>query len=496
MKKLGLVFLLLFIWPGFSMAQDSIPVIYNIMDDAANGAPDWGDGVIEMNGYIVVMGNAYFEEVPTYGITLSCYDTTGTRLWNRIHTDNRFPEFQGNRILPKDDHSFFIGGIKDESALTPWGRFVARFDDKGDTIFLKTYPDSLDNFLVDLAWYAEDTLMMLSSRQDDSWGEHYQTQIDLLDTNGNILRSASYDPDLNFPDQVFRFRDQIYVGGTYKTDTGWYYNVKVFINRYDLELNHLGWSSPSQTINEYFKNFCSVEDRLYLTSSVTTFFPPNPHNHYRAYISLITDEGTPLVSSFFGPGYIADPIGGKTVNVGDSILACWVDLDTTKIYFHDKDLNPLCEYILDRLVSPMDLAFISDMVFVPPDKLAGMGMIAILDGPNVTQEPWNFLTQDVLTHVFTNCIYVETPELSSEMVNLFDVFPTLATDRITIRCREAGSGKIMAEIYDMNGRFCMKESFYKEIQMDLGSLKNGFYLLRLSDTAQMETFKIVVSRGG
>lgn len=85
---------------------------------------------------------------------------------------------------------------------------------------------------------------------------------------------------------------------------------------------------------------------------------------------------------------IPEPIGGKTVNAGDSILACWVDLDTTRIYFHDKYLNPLCEYIVDRLVSPMDLVFISDMTFVPPNKLAGTGMIAILSqGPPPEQDP-------------------------------------------------------------------------------------------------------------
>ena len=285
------------------------------------------------------------------------------------------------------------------------------------------------------------------------------------------------------------------MGGTYKTDTGWYYNVKVFINRYDLYLNHLGWSSPSQTINEYFKNFCSFKDQLYLTSSITTFFPPDPRNHYRAYVSLITPEGTPLISTFFGPGYIADPIGGKTMNVGDSILACWVDLDTVKIYFHDKDLNPLCEYIVDRQVSPMDLAFINRITFVPPDKLAGTGMIAILNQPPpVEQDPWNFLTGDVLTHVFTNCIYVDAPDLSIERTNLFEVFPTLASDLITIRCRKPDPGQISIKVYDIDGRLCLEETFHSEIQIDLGGLRGGFYLLRLSTVAHLETHKVVVSR--
>ena len=495
MKKFILCSLFLAIWAGFARSQDSIPVIYNYMDDAAQGAPDWGDDLIVFNGDILVMGNAFFEEQWCYGITLTCYDTTGAKLWTKIHTDPRFPEYQGNRIVSIDDHSFYIGGIMDESNATPWGRFVARYNQQGDTIFFKTYPDPLDNFVVDLAKYSEDTLMMLSARHDASWGDYWQTQIELLDTNGNILQSASYEPDLNGPNQIFRFHDQLYVGGTYGTDTGWYANVKVFINRYDLNLNHLGWSSPSLTINEYFENFCSLGDQLYLTSSITTFFPPDPRNYYRSYLSLITPDGTPLFSTFFGPGYIADPLDPKTVNVGDSILASCVVMEYCKIYFHDKDLNPLCEYIIDRLVTPMDLAFNNKMAFVPPDKLAGTGMIAILTHPpEVVQDPWNFLTGDVLTHVFTNCIYVEAPDLSIKRTNLFEVFPTLASDLITIRCRKPDPGQISIKVYDLDGRLCMEETFHSEIQIDLGGLRGGFYLLRLSTLTHLETHKVVVSR--
>ncbi len=493
MKKLILLSLLLSLLADLSWSQDSIPVIFNVRDDAALGNPDWGDGVIEFNGNILVMGNAYFGN--RYGITVTCYDTTGAKLWSKINTDIRFPEFQGNRIMALNDHSFFIGGVKEESYAVPYTSFLAKFDEYGDTLFLRTYPDTIENFLCDIAKYSEDTLMMLSVRNEDSWGEYHQTQITLLDTNGNVLHSSSYEPDLSPPRQILRFQDKIYAGGTCKTDTGWYYNVKVFIKRYDMDLNYLGWSSPSLTINEYFKNLCFMGDQLYLTSSITTFYPPDPRNHYRPYISLITPEGTPLISTFFGPAYIADPIGGKTVNVGDSILACWVDLDTSKIYFFDRYLDPLCEYIIDRHGGPFDPAWISDMTFIPPDKLAGTGMIALTDSiPVIIQDPWNFLTGDVLTHVFNKCIYVEVNEASAQSKKQFDVFPTLATDRITLRSRDPESARIYARLYDMNGRLSMEESFFSETQLDLGALKNGFYILRISSSSHLETFKIVISR--
>lgn len=490
MKKLIILAFIIFSNVELCHCQDTIPLLYNFQDDIIAGNDDWGHKCIPWNNGILILGNGLIDSTTRRGFSLVYYDTLGNKIWDRVYSNPEYPVLQGNDIISFNDSSFFVGGIIYKETVTPWDKFLTKLDAEGDTVFFKAYIDSASNFLVDMEKYSEDTLLILSAWQADINEEYCKIVIELADTNGNIILSAENASDIKYQDQIIVHNNFIYVGGTKKTSPGSNYHVKVFINRYDMNLNYLGSVTPSWTLNEYFTSLTTLNDNLFLTSGITHYYPPDPRLYYIPNISRLNYLGGIIDTNLFGPASIFNPLVGYTINVGDELLATVMYSSNMEIYFHDANLNPLCNYIVKLPSITLDDASIHDITFVPPDKIAGTGVTYMFSQED-TEDQWNFLTEDIFSFVYSNCIYTGDEEIP-ETTGLFRVYPTISNSRIFIKKKDNKPEKIILQLFDLNGKLCLAKEFFNETDIDVSPFASGFYLILLSIDGSAESHKIII----
>jgi hypothetical protein len=193
----------------------------------------------------------------------------------------------------------------------------------------------------------------------------------------------------------------------------------------------------------------------------------------------------------FGPPSIFNPMVGPTINVGDQLLASIIYSSNQEIFFHDPDLFPLCSYIVQTPSEELDDISLHDLAFVPPNKIAGTGSLYQFS-PVQIQDQWNFLTDDVISYVFTNCVHVGDEEIM-ETTDSFLVYPTISDSKIFIKNREQNHDKITLQYFDLNGRLCQYMEFYNETDIDVSGLAKGFYLILLTRTGITECHKVIVN---
>ena len=416
----------------FNSIVDTIPFIYNYLEDKFINHNEWGTRCLSWDHKIINLGNGRLDSSGRRGFTLICYDTLGNKIWDKIYQDSNYYIIQGNDIQSLNNNFFYVGGIIYNSNLTPWDRFLAKFDTNGDTVFFKTYLDTASNYLVDLEKFSDDTLLVLSVWQDSLTAEYCKSIIEFIDTNGNIIYRSMSQADIKYPDQIIKHNGLIYVGGTKKTQAGSNYHVKVFINRYNMNLSYLGSSTASWTLNEYFLSITSSKNQLYLTSSVSAWYPPDPRHYWCPNISKLSNQGNLIDTNLFGTAYIEYPLNGPTINIADELLATRMHYIDVKIYFHDLDLNPLCSFIVNEPGLGLENPIIRDYAYVPPNKIASTGEVEWISSGIDNQ--WNFLTEDIITFVKSNCIPVCVEENCFIPSNeLFQVYPTISNQFIYVK---------------------------------------------------------------
>lgn len=474
-------------------STDTIPVIYNYLDDMSPNQDDWGLKCFYWNNSIIHYGNAILDSSGRRGFTLICYDTLGNKIWDKVYQDSGYYIIQGNDIESLNSDYFYIGGIIYNSNLIPWDRFLAKFDTNGDTVFFKTYLDTASNYLVDIEKFSDDTLLVLSVWQDSLTAEYCRTIIEFIDTNGNILNRSMSPADIKYPDQIIKHNGLIYIGGTKKTQPGSNYKVKVFINRYNFNLNQLGSTTASWTMNEYFMSLTSVNTQLYLTSSVSTWYPPDPRHHWCPNISKLSNNGTLLDTNLFGTAYIEYSVNGPTISIANELLATYENFIDRKIYFHDLDLNPLCNYIVnDAPVMGLGDLVLRNLTFVPPNKIAGTGNADWGYSPFINDQ-WNFLTEDIITFVKANCspVFVEENYLISSN-ELFHVYPTISNEFINVKNLNNYLDLVTLKVFDMNGKLCLTEEFNNSTILNVIEFPKGLYIIHLSYDNNYESHKFVI----
>jgi hypothetical protein len=74
------------------------------------------------------------------------------------------------------------------------------------------------------------------------------------------------------------------------------------------------------------------------------------------------------------------------------------------------------------------------------------------------------------------------------------VFPNPATDRINISAGKGFSEDILIRIFSMDGRLAIQQEFQttEKVEMDLGPLKTGTYLVKISSGNKVETRKLII----
>jgi hypothetical protein len=76
----------------------------------------------------------------------------------------------------------------------------------------------------------------------------------------------------------------------------------------------------------------------------------------------------------------------------------------------------------------------------------------------------------------------------------FSMFPNPATDRVSISVREGFSGDILVSVFSMDGRLLMQRKFQaaENVELSLGHLTAGAYLVKIFSGKKAETTKLII----
>jgi hypothetical protein len=476
-----------------SKGQDTLPLLFNYMDDIVDEGLDFGNKTAIWRGGTLHLGNVTVDyQSGRRGFSLIFYDTLGSKTWDKVYSDPRYLNIQGNDILTFDSNYFFVGGVFYDATMTPWDSFLAKFDQNGDTVYFHKYIDTASLWLVDIEKYAPDTLLFLSVWQEIMNDSYTKIVLSKVDTSGNLLFTSRDSLKQMSPYEMLIHNDQIYVGGTKRTNPSSNFNVKVFINRYDLSFNYLGSTTPSLTPNEYFRSFTVMDENLLLTSCVSLWFPPDLYTHWRINISRLTENGLLIDTNTFGPHSPCCEWGAKTINLNDEFLLTYINANSVELYFHDPYLNPLCNYILQRPAEGLAIAYLWDIQYFPPNKFTGNGY-TFSDVNGGIENQWDFLSDDVISYINSNCIYMMNEEIGP-VQNMFQISPNIITSQAVINNQSSILNcKILVKIFDINGRLVLTDEFYHEKTINVESLMKGLYILQLNYNNQTEIHKIIVN---
>ena len=474
-----LFFLLIIVCEKRINAQDTIPLIYNQQKDVFTGN-DMGKGILYWNNSILSYGIGVIDSLNQRGFSITNQDTLGNIIWEKVFTSPHYDYFQPNDILSFNDNSFYLAGIIVGDQLTAYDRFLMKLDQNGDSIFFRTYIDEQSNFLLDLEMYSIDRLLFLSAEQEVMYDEYVKTTIELVDTCGNIITSNNSNYKKIYPRKFIFHNAKIFVGGDRITESD---HIEVYIDIYDTTLCYMNTSYPSTTLNERFRDFTSVNNDLFLTSDVTSYFYPDPRPHHQISISKLDNNGQYLHSNAFGPSTIHWPNTAGTINVNNNYLLTYVNCHDiiTRLHFHDLQLGHLCGYDVEWPWWGLQFAWIHDISLTPSNKVAGIGSTYRYG----SRDQWSFLTVDAVNFLENNCIYVELNELSFHNNNNW-FYPNPATNHITIAAEYNE-----LNIYNMLGQRVMHNNEYKK-HVDLLTFEFGLYIVEIVDKDGRSRVKLII----
>jgi hypothetical protein len=474
--------------------QQAPNYVFNNRDDVFDDNIDSGTKVRYYNDGILYMGFCY-DSTQTEGTTVSFYDTLGNFKWKKVIFYPPYRGIQGNDIISLNNGSFYIAGVAWKDTVTQWDIFLAKFDVNGDTIFFKIYSDSVNSWAMNMVQFDADTILLLSDYQISDGDHLVKILLSKIDSVGNFIVTDSSDFALKAGYQVLKAPgNKIYVGGTMPTDSISYY-VKVFIKVYDYNLNNIETWYPSLDTNEYFDQMVLWNNNLFVTSSVTTYYPPNQNygSFYQCRLGKIdttlgkydtfnqfgrihywTAERPPLV---LNDNYLLLPFSGQPDSVID---------------FIDTNLTLVCQTKL-KCPSVIDISgeqTLYDAQILPGKKLAGTGyLVPPLTDTTQWQDTWNFLTENLEDYINANCNSTSIEEYANE--NLFFISPNPTSNNFTVHLTSAPQNSRL-EIFNMVGEKIYEQVINREeITIDLKS-SPGIYLINVFNAEKVSIGKIIL----
>jgi hypothetical protein len=463
--------------------------IFNNRDDLFTGCPDSGIRPYAWNNGIVYLGFDTDNNMNVWGMTLTFYDTLGNLVWKRNIYDAANPEIQGNDIIAFNEYSFYVTGILYHDSIHQFDMFLGKYDQNGHCLLWMVYPDTASKFPMSMELIAPDTLLVLSGWNIVYGDEFCKISLDKVDTNGIICQSYLGPLDTYYPDQVLLTNQNlIYVGGTRKTQPGWDYYVKVFINKYDLNLNYLGTINPGYSINEYFEGMINVGDNILMSSTVTTNCPSG-YPCWQCLVTKLTPSGGTWGGERLGPAYM-DMASGRPVLVDSDLVAITVFGDITETYFTDTIPEKVCSTSFAYPGFFTDVPWLSDICSVPGHKIAGTGYI-FPQNAGESQDTWNFLSKNMSAYVDSVCLHVGIPYESGLSMDTWKVYPVPFSDNLFIENKTSTPEKTIVYLFNSTGELVFRGIFEREMEIYASSFQSGLYLLKLDCATRSEVYKIV-----
>ena len=487
LKKAFFIFFIMISLYAELKAQSSLSFVYNKRDDISVGFPDSGLKPYYWNSGILTLGWCFDSTLSIEGTTITFSDTLGNINWKKVYFYPSSLVFDGMDIIALNNSSFYVVGGIYKDTINSYDSFFAKFDSNGDSLFVKQYTDTTNSAFIDIETFSSDTLLVLNPLQINYGDEYSQIGISKLDTAGNILHSSSSSFSLNGAYQIIKgSNNKIYVGGTRKTNPGSSYNLKVFINVYNYNLNQIATWNPSLTTNEYFQALNIWNNQLYLSSLVTVFDPPNQNDFLQCRFGKIN----PLSGNYSSYTNIGALQFGGRIGVfqpdviNNNVIAIPIVGGTRdSLYLVDTIPSLICHTSLEFTSTPTGEQTMG-IVVLPNKKIAGTG---ILSAP---QDHWNFLTENMETYLVSNCGSTGVTEFN-ETKEIYNVYPTLFNEILTIKCIENCSGKFTATLFNGFGQEVVNALGSNELLLNTFNFQNGIYYLRIYGNNRYSVFKLI-----
>jgi hypothetical protein len=471
-------------------SQSPIGYSFNYRDDIFTNNPDSGIEPLYWNNGILFLGFCFDEGQSKYGTTLKFYDLQGNMQWSHLYFHPTYQVYNGADILAYNNSSFYMGGYCRKTFNSEYRAVFAKFNSQGEIIFWNVFPDTANKAIACMEKFAEDTIL-LCSKWDTDLEDEQKIIIEKIDTLGNIHLTSVGSYALREPYQILKTPDnRIFVGGNRMTEND---NIKLFNNVYDLSLNYLYTVDINETVNEWFGSFIVMNNKVYLTATVSVYGPPGNDEECR--ISKLSSYGYLTVTSkFLGLAFNLSVGNAITLNDNCMVVPIGYGFSNGIFFLLDSNLVVNCStYVyLPNVLSNM--RYFGTIAAVPGNRIAGSGYV--FDDPNNlldSQDHWNYLTLSVTDFIEENCL-TSTSNENYTMNNeskFFNIYPNPFVDELTIEDLNKGEAEFNTKLYEITGNLIYKSVSVNNLIVNLGHLQRGIYFLELQNKNFHEVKKIV-----
>ncbi len=468
------------------MVKGQLPISYtfNNRDDISYKGADSGIKTYPWNNGILYLGFCYDSLMSKEGFSITFYDTLGAKLWSKVYYSDLYYIYQANDIISYNNSSFYVGGIVYKDSINQIDRFFAKFDANGDSVFTRIYPETEQNWLMDMDIYSSDTILFLCAKTLNDADPFTKTVICKVDTFGNIAYTYEGPNRLYIPYQILKAADDIYVGGTRSINLSGNlgYIVKVFIDMYNNDLSLDCIFNPSTTTNEYFSRMFIKNNQIYLARDVTVLNPPNQNLFYQCRLSKVSFDGFVWHSANFGPLNF-DGATGSFLSIDSNLLVLQI---YSTLYFIDDNLNLLYESN-DLCFPNFDNSF-GGISILPNKMLAGTG--TYFQDTISSQDHWNFLTENIKNYVLNATIKVlENKKINSEI----SLYPNPATSTLTLNLAEIKNlQNTTVSIYDIQGKLLLQQNILQpQTELDISGFAKGIYIIKVTNEKETIQSKFI-----
>jgi hypothetical protein len=470
-----------------SNAQEYLPLRFNHFDSIPLIDNELGVKSIPWNGGILYLGYGIINNRPVYyNFSLILYDLDGNKTWERIYQFPPFNSYNAEDILSLDGNYLYIAGSITDNLNSD--RFLCKLNSDGDTIFARKYLAQGDNKILDMEAISEDKIVILSVAKTEYNSEDIRTIIDIVDSTGAIIKTVEDNAGFKYPKEIIKYNDIIYVGGI-EVPYPESLTQKIYISRYDLNLNYLGITNPSLTERETFFCFTKTDEHLLFTSRV--LMQSQKPALYRTNISRVNHEGVLIDTNTFGPTDFAYHFA-TTTKFADEFIVTNLYEDLPKLYFHDLQLNPLCDYLIDIPYDEPFGAVITKITDISPNMISCTGHIGYLPPGGNKIKQWNLLTDDMVTFLYENCDPVSLIENTKKLVN-YQVTQSISNNTITIESlSNDNNGNTEIRVFDLNGRLVLFKKFNKSTTINVQNFSQGLHILQFINGESFEIHKFIV----
>ena len=483
-------------------AQFGLPYIYNQYNDLLDTAQDIGFQSLEQNGTIFTIGETYEWGLNSFGFITTVRDTQG----NAIHQKNfLFPNYNyfSIRNIVRNSASSIMGvgyAYSFSDSVNGFDLILAKFDNNGDTLFTKIFQDTGSVAPYAIIPYYNNTFLLLNVHAHDyNDAEFNRTNLMVIDSMGNIIKSNYTSPSMYFPYFLLHntLKHELYALGNNKSQPGNSYYFLSFLRCFDDTSLNLKFTrqNVSNFANSYICGAAFYEGSIYATYSTEQWFPPSPNTGNILKLYKFRFNGQTLQKTainFEPPDTAGNSYSSQLMAENGKIIFAGSNSYTGfNMYFVDTTL--LSKPCL-AAISPPDFVqsfTLYDIALTRSKKIIMAGRCWI---PGQSNGHWQALSEDYRIFLEHDCGQFVSIEESDSRKQKPSVYPNPSSGLVWIETERSGNQDF--QLFNAMGQSCSVNIKREEdrIELDLKELPSGIYFCHLGGSNQEKTiFKIIKS---